>query len=269
MPKDNASDKDKELQKRLLALFVVVTIIVMGLGVWNLSNQLSQPFDILKNYSTNTNTSIQVATDTSDVPVLEGLREKDTDNDGLSDYDEFYVYKTSPYIADSDSDQLSDKIEVEQGTNPNCPEGEEACSTTFDGALVAGTTGSEIFPELAPETGIDVSNYTADELRIMLADMGVSRDALTTFSDEEILEIYRETLEETDGGGMEEGAPTDYLAITYEDLINLEPDEIRELLVEYGVPRESLDELDDETLKAVYLQSLIQNIEENDSSGAE
>lgn len=265
MPKDKASDKDKELQKRLLALFIVVTIIVIGFGAWNLSSQLSRPFDILRNNSTNTDA--KVATDTSDVPVLEGLRDKDTDKDGLSDYDEFYVYKTSPYIADSDSDQLSDKIEVEQGTNPNCPEGEEACSTTFDGALVTGTTGSEIFPELVPET--DLSNYTADELRIMLADMGVSQDALTSFSDEEILEIYQETLDETEVSGTEENAPTDYLAITYDDLINLEPDEIRLLLVEYGVPRESLNELDDETLKAVYLQSLFQNIEENDSSGTE
>ncbi|MFA5135032.1 MAG: hypothetical protein WC505_04595 [Patescibacteria group bacterium] len=276
MPKESASNKDTELQKRLLAVFIVVTVIVVGLGVWNLSNQLSQPFDFLRsssNSSSNAGTNTDVSSETADLPVLEGLKDKDTDSDGLVDYDEFYLYKTSPYIADSDSDQLSDKIEIDQGTNPNCPEGEDACSTTFDGAQVS-TDGSEIFPELAADAGVDVSNFTADELRIMLADMGVSQDALSTFSDEEILDIYQETLADSGTGASSEDAPsneetTDYLEITYNDLLNLEPDEIRELLVEYGVPRATLDELDDETLKAVYLQSLLQNSDTADAAEAE
>ena len=32
------------------------------------------------------------------------LRKKDTDRDGLNDYSELKIYKTSPYLADSDSD---------------------------------------------------------------------------------------------------------------------------------------------------------------------
>lgn len=37
---------------------------------------------------------------------------KDTDNDGISDYDEIYVYKTNPLLKDSDNDGLSDLDEL-------------------------------------------------------------------------------------------------------------------------------------------------------------
>jgi hypothetical protein len=34
----------------------------------------------------------------------EALKTKDTDGDGLSDWDEIHVYKTSPYLEDTDGD---------------------------------------------------------------------------------------------------------------------------------------------------------------------
>ena len=42
----------------------------------------------------------------------------DTDGDGISDYDEAYVYGSDPWLADSDGDGLSDGDEVGWGTNP-------------------------------------------------------------------------------------------------------------------------------------------------------
>ena len=42
----------------------------------------------------------------------------DTDNDGLEDGEEVLVIKTDPLNPDSDSDGLSDRVEVETGTNP-------------------------------------------------------------------------------------------------------------------------------------------------------
>ena len=42
----------------------------------------------------------------------------DTDGDGISDYDEAYVYESDPWLADSDGDGLSDGDEVGWGTNP-------------------------------------------------------------------------------------------------------------------------------------------------------
>ena len=42
----------------------------------------------------------------------------DFDGDGISDYDEVFVYETDPWLADSDGDGLSDGEEIGWGTNP-------------------------------------------------------------------------------------------------------------------------------------------------------
>ena len=45
----------------------------------------------------------------------------DTDQDGLSDYDEINIYNTSPYLEDTDSDGYSDAQEINDKENPLCP----------------------------------------------------------------------------------------------------------------------------------------------------
>ena len=49
------------------------------------------------------------------------LKVIDTDGDGLSDWAELNTYKTSPYLADSDSDGVADADEIKAGADPNCP----------------------------------------------------------------------------------------------------------------------------------------------------
>lgn len=49
----------------------------------------------------------------------EELRQRDSDGDGLSDYDEMFVHDTDPLTADTDGDGLTDGEEVnEYGTDP-------------------------------------------------------------------------------------------------------------------------------------------------------
>jgi len=43
---------------------------------------------------------------------------RDSDGDGLSDFDEVTKYNTDPFKADTDSDGLTDGLEIELGTNP-------------------------------------------------------------------------------------------------------------------------------------------------------
>lgn len=57
---------------------------------------------------------------TDDLEKLYGLNpfKVDTDDDGLSDYDELYKYKTNPTKPDSDGDGYNDGEEVNSGHNP-------------------------------------------------------------------------------------------------------------------------------------------------------
>lgn len=42
----------------------------------------------------------------------------DSDNDGISDYDEIYIYNTNPDYYDSDADGYNDKLEITTGFSP-------------------------------------------------------------------------------------------------------------------------------------------------------
>ncbi len=51
--------------------------------------------------------------------LLQGVcHAQDTDGDGLSDYDEIYVYGTDPYDMDTDNDSFDDGFEVAYGSDP-------------------------------------------------------------------------------------------------------------------------------------------------------
>ena len=52
-------------------------------------------------------------------PSEEELKSMDSDDDGLSDYDEINIYKTDPNNPDTDGDGYSDGEEVNNGYNPN------------------------------------------------------------------------------------------------------------------------------------------------------
>ena len=51
--------------------------------------------------------------------VNDSLYNKDTDGDGLSDFEEIYFYKTNPYDQDTDSDGYFDNLEIKNGYDPN------------------------------------------------------------------------------------------------------------------------------------------------------
>lgn len=160
---------------------------------------------------------------------LEESKTKDTDGDGLVDYDELYIYKTSPYIVDSDSDGYDDYTEVYSGNDPGCPVGRE-CGTelvTDDEAegvnnVAENLANVEIDPELEA-LGIDledpesVAGYlqsiTMGEVRAALLESGVSQEELDAIDDETLAELFYETLSE-----VEAETVTDDTSDTTEDI---------------------------------------------------
>lgn len=142
---------------------------------------------------------------------LEELRTKDTDDDKLSDYDELYVWKTSPYIQDSDSDGYDDKTEIESGNDPNCPVGTECRGTST--AVVSGDSESsaasggnplELFPEptrnqlFGAGRGFTLTDPLAGaspgELRALLDQLGIPKEQLDQIDDATLLRLYQESL---------------------------------------------------------------------------
>lgn len=136
------------------------------------------------------------------------LQKQDTDQDGLSDYDELYFYNTSPYIEDTDSDGISDKSEIDAGQDPNCPTGQNCFassefSSQSDGssksnnmpkAQVPNTQASQTFsPDQEQIMNVLSGQADADILRQFLGSAGMSSEMLEGISDEQLLEIYKST----------------------------------------------------------------------------
>lgn len=209
----------------------------------------------------------------------------DSDHDGLTDFMEEYVYKTSSYLADTDSDGISDKTEIDQGTNPLCPEGKN-CSAISDAAIDESRSG--ITPEaLMQQPGMNsgafvnslsagmsspdlsAANLSAAEIRKLLIDSGVPAESLAGVDDATLLAMYNEALAKylpgnTTGGSagsINNNVPA-FNVNSPEDLKKLTPDQVRELLRQAGIPEETLEAIDDITLMA-NLEATIKQLEES------
>ena len=144
------------------------------------------------------------------------LQVLDTDQDGLNDWEELNVHATSPYLADSDSDGASDRDEISEGSDPNCPKG-RVCGSGIIGALEAiqediaqedpadsagkaeGEAPPAEFSEQsqqaldALETG---STPSAEQIRALLRDAGVPEEELSGASDEDLVQLFQEVASE-------------------------------------------------------------------------
>jgi hypothetical protein len=138
---------------------------------------------------------------------VESLKFLDTDKDGLSDYDEIYIYKTSPYLEDSDSDGLPDAQEVTNGSDPNCPVGKKCieevivASSTPSSVKASSTVQSLLSGQSDPtQGGSDVSglllsgSMDAATLRSVLKEAGMAEEVLSQISDEELMTVFNEEL---------------------------------------------------------------------------
>jgi len=134
------------------------------------------------------------------------LKTQDTDKDGLSDYDELNIYNTSPFLEDSDSDGVLDKVEVERGQDPNCPIGKDCTGSLLTNPSAAATNSPEAsaaVSELISQPVATSSNSgdmglgsllpsDASSLRQVLLESGMDQAMLDQFSDEDLLGAYQE-----------------------------------------------------------------------------
>lgn len=159
---------------------------------------------------------------------LEAMRTMDSDGDTLSDYNELYLYHTSPYSSDSDGDGLGDKEEITQGKNPNCPEGQackgETVTTNQELDYIpeqsSGVTDSSSFdlteddlsildqlelPDIPVESKLDpeekeallkeVEKMSGAEIRSLLEQMEIESEAIQYFDDNTLKLMVKKIIE--------------------------------------------------------------------------
>lgn len=213
----------------IMAILVVVAVLVSG-RQWVKSLRL--PFlipeseRILVNNNSNTNQSI------ADILALQN---KDTDADGLSDYDELYLYQTSPYLEDSDSDGFNDFEEIKSNNDPNCPQG-QTCR------VQGSAQGSELLSSFD-----NLANLSTEQIKQMLVEQGMSLEEVNKFSETELRQVYEETLKTIQ--------QPDYFT----------PEQIRQLLVAEGMKEEEVAQFSDEELLSFW-QEVAASAEQEASS---
>ncbi len=252
---EESTEKKMKQQKIIFFSFIAFAVVSLALAFYQLKYSLKSPFfeDIPASEETG-QSNLAVKKDDSFL-----LQHTDTDKDGLTDYDELYVYGTSPYLADSDSDGFSDKQELETKNNPNCPENKN-CGLYLDKTFVASSSPPAISADSilggTDTSGAGISGIDANLLRQTLLQAGVPADVLSQISDDTLLQEYSSiagTSAPTATSGIQ---ASDSLNLSDDDLSSLTPQEIRTLLESKGIDKKILDTIDDDTLKKDFLETL-------------
>ena len=117
-----AFESAQKVSTRTLAWVVVlIGVGALGFGAYGIQRQVFGPFDF--RVTDNSGDFVPLVINSGEAEI-EDLKLIDTDSDSLSDYDEIYVYNTSPYLPDTDSDGYTDSFEISEGSDPNCLPGD-------------------------------------------------------------------------------------------------------------------------------------------------
>jgi len=204
--------------------FVLLLFLGFGgviLGFKSFGSAIRRPFDLqIANYL---NGEKFVSSSQKEAAELEASKSRDVDGDGLVDYDELYLYKTSPYLADSDSDGFDDKTEVFSGNDPTCPEGQPCGfeaeqlpeeTTVIEGLVEPSGSADAVFEAGAYDfqNPADVEEFfkqaTLSEIRGALLKAGLTQAELDQISDEQLVEFFTKTFQEASEQGALESIET-------------------------------------------------------------
>jgi hypothetical protein len=210
----NLDNSDNNNPKTKLIIFGVFAVAILVFGVLQMQANIKGPFQLGDEYSAlskNSSDNIGTCTGPDCLSDVE-LREKDTDKDGLSDWEEINIYGTSAYLPDSDSDNISDYDEIQQGTDPNCAEGSDCSYNNFDSndlEIDSNSTGEENLDYLGNNISVPEDDeklkealsgsISLEDLKSLLLESGVDKKTIESFSDEELKKLYQDTLADMSG----------------------------------------------------------------------
>lgn len=185
--------------------FCVAALAFSGMYI---SFNINRPFMVSK--SSLDQARIYYEKQTEEDKAFQEMLTKDTDRDGLSDYAEQYVYRTSAYIPDTDSDGMPDPVEIALGTDPNCPQGkicheilseaapsstrQSASPTSSIGAILGhgSSTAAQVNMQAAiSQQPPNPQTASASEVRKYLVSVGlVTQEKMDTLSDDLVMQMY-------------------------------------------------------------------------------
>ena len=201
----------------LEAKFAVVLFLFVGIGgiVYGFRGfffQLKKPFLAQLNYSG----APYLTLDEREAQEVERQKKADTDGDTVNDYDEIYVFGTSAYLVDTDSDGIDDAQEIRLGKDPSCPEGED-CSRAFASIDEEGETPTVLgaFTAEEPTLKLDFGSLTSTEdlkkkiretssreLREVLLSTGVDALIVERLNDDQIRELFMIAADDAQQSGI-------------------------------------------------------------------
>lgn len=260
--------KSKETLNSIMIFSVGFFAIVFGgASMWF---SVSNPFDDLLKIGQE---QAQKLAERQKAEVL-AMQSIDTDGDGLSDYLELNKYGTSPYLKDSDGDGIDDKTEIERGTDPNCPEGQNCFNSNYQNQGLATADYTPTLNTSAPTSKLQV---TPEFIRQIMKQNGTSDEELAEISDQELLDGFVQFLQENPdalsaleaqgyalpGTEVATTQPTtnsvDLSAVNVkstEDLKNLTGAQIRQLMIDSGASVALLSAISDEQLKTMFVEQI-------------
>jgi hypothetical protein len=200
-------EKSQKVAAAVLAFFAFLIIIIWAV---QFKKNITQPFAYQPHQQTTANEQLNnICPNGQCSQSEEELKNKDTDGDGLSDWDELNIYNTSPYLEDSDSDGFPDKQEIDNNKDPNCPAGRDCYGQNFSSPQPSAKnqtsdTENNFLEELnktanGQTNGGEMSfnqmgKLDAATLRQMLKEAGMSEELLNQISDEELLKTWQEII---------------------------------------------------------------------------
>ncbi len=159
------------------------------------------------------------------IAEYEALQKRtDTDGDGLSDWAEENIYKTSPYLWSTAGDDIPDNVKIALGENPLCKSG-ESCdigamkfnlptttlptdfansqdpSSRLNDVLLGTSPGSSNYQDTASEYGIDIESMKQQipkdpaTLRSVILQTGkITQEELDKISDDDLMKLMNDAM---------------------------------------------------------------------------
>ncbi len=213
-----ATDEQGLTHKQRVGIYILISVIILVLGAfyWQLRRYvvlgMYGSFDPVALKQENLNA--QKLQDNQ--ARLDATYNTDTDEDALPDWEEMNIYNSSPFLADTDGDGFDDKQEVDNKTNPNCPEGKQCIGSMADDQRPVDNSSS-----------VAVPNVGQDQLELLKKAFGDSPDTsflrtqllnattndeqkavINGLTDQQLVEFYQQMIQVTPSQASPTGSST-------------------------------------------------------------